>query len=360
MSEVVTLNIGLNGTSLGNISWSICRELFSRGIKTNIFPIGQVDAAAQKPDEEFFKWVREGIDRASLEHSRKNPIIKNWHLNGSLESFSDRQILLTYFETSAPTPWELNIVRNNHKVFIPSKYAVERFKSAGAANVDHIDLFFDSTHFKVQPQNRAGNRTEWMCAGKYEHRKRTAKTIQAWLKKYGNNPAHCLNLSINNNFIKPEVFQQIIGQVLGQIRWWNVNFIPWTPNNLDFNQVMNFSDIFIAMSGGESNDTLNMHAAALGKHIICMNAHGYLDWADEKNAVLIDPAGKIPINDQMFFQDGQPFSQGDFFDYAEDDLFKGFKLAEQRLSTNKVNEEGLKLQSRFTIQKTVDLLLSHI
>jgi hypothetical protein len=53
-------------------------------------------------------------------------------------------------------------------------------------------------------------------------------------------------------------------------------------------------------------------------------------------------------------------NQGQYFNYNEDEFIAGCEEVIKRVEINRVNEEGLKLQTEFTYEKTVDQLLSYI
>ena len=54
---------------------------------------------------------------------------------------------------------------------------------------------------------------------------------------------------------------------------------------------------------------LEFHSVAMGKHSVTLNASGYKQWANEENSVLVNPSGKVPVYDGMFFHEGQPYNQ---------------------------------------------------
>ena len=53
-------------------------------------------------------------------------------------------------------------------------------------------------------------------------------------------------------------------------------------------------------------------------------------------------------------------NQGQYFNYNEDEFIAGCEEVIKRVENNRVNEEGLKLQTEFTYEKTVDQLLALI
>jgi len=353
----LAFNLPLNSTSLGQVSFSILRELFNRNIDINLFPIGNIDVGTQKQDQDFISYIQKSINSSYKEYNRNTPIFKLWHLNGSLESFSKKQVLLSFYEVDSPTETEINIIKNNEKVLFSSNYTVSLFKSIGEKNVEFIPLAFDNTHFK-QTTKRNIKAIQFGLFGKLEpQRKRHLKTIALWAKKYGNNPNYNLNCAIFNHFLEPQIQSQIISQALGGQNYFNINFLNYMPSNEMYNDLLNNTDIVLAMSGGEGWGLPEFQTVALGKHCLGLNAHAYKDWMTAENSVLINPNGKIPCYDNIFFKEGLEFNQGQIFDWDEKDFLEGLEKVEQRYKENPNNIEGLKLQGQFTYSKMVDSIL---
>jgi hypothetical protein len=353
----LAFNLPLNSTSLGQVSLSILRELFNRNIDINLFPIGNIDVGTQKQDQDFISYIQKSINSSYKEYNRNTPIFKLWHLNGSLESFSKKQVLLSFYEVDSPTETETNIIKNNEKVLFSSNYTVSLFKSIGVNNVEFIPLAFDNTHFK-QTTKRNIKAVQFGLFGKLEpQRKRHLKTIALWAKKYGNNPNYNLNCAIFNHFLEPQIQSQIISQALGGQNYFNINFLNYMPSNEMYNDLLNNTDIVLAMSGGEGWGLPEFQTVALGKHCLGLNAHAYKDWMTAENSVLIEPNGKIPCYDNIFFKEGLEFNQGQIFDWDEKDFLDGLNKVEQRYKENPNNIEGLKLQQQFTYSKMVDSIL---
>ena len=127
-----------------------------------------------------------------------------------------------------------------------------------------------------------------------------------------------------------------------------------------YNDFLNSGDIILGMSGGEGWGLPEFHSVAMGKHAVILNASAYKEWANEKNSVLVAPCGKIPVYDNMFFQEGQPYNQGNIYNFDEDAFIEACEEAVKRTKSNRVNKEGLKLQEDFTYAKTTDAILKHL
>jgi hypothetical protein len=77
----------------------------------------------------------------------------------------------------------------------------------------------------------------------------------------------------------------------------------------------------------------------------------------EENAICINPSGKIPAYDNIFFREGQPFNQGNIFDFSVDDFLDACDIAIEKAKENPVNSNGLELQSKFTWENTTNQIL---
>ena len=68
---------------------------------------------------------------------------------------------------------------------------------------------------------------------------------------------------------------------------------------------------------------------------------------------MVDPTTKIEAYDGLFFKKGLEFNQGQIFDWSEDDFISACEEAIKRVESNRVNENGLKLQQDFTYKNTL-------
>jgi len=351
------LNLPLNSVSFGQVSFGILRYLHEINHQPSIFTIGNPDVSSQNIDQNFGSWLQSNINKAIKTHKRDTQILKLWHLNGGLESFSKKQNLLTFYELDSPTEEEINIIKNQNSVLVTNKYAQNIFSLCGCDNVKVVPLYFDKYNFYVKNKNFFNDgRITFNVVGKFEKRKNHEKLIKLWIKKYGNNPKYFLNCAIYNPFISPEDNQKIWHHICGGIKYFNVDFLGLMPKNEMYNDFLNSGDIVFAL-GTEGWGLPEFHSVALGKHAIVLNCAGYKEWANDKNSILINPNSKQEVYDGMFFHKGQPFNQGNIFSFSDDDFYKAIDLAVNRFKQNKINVEGLKLQENFTVQNTVTKIL---
>lgn len=366
----LALHLPINSVSFGQVSTCFLRTLYEREQAGKLphelflFPIGNPDLGSQAITPEFGAWLQGKVGKAFESYTRDIPIFKLWHLNGSLESYGCRQTLLTFYELDNPTKIELNVARNS-RVLLSSKYAVQVFKMFGL-DVQYIPLAFDSYNFKVLDKPfHADERIVFNLCGKLERRKHHAKVIQAWIKKYGGNPKFALQCATYNVFMgnNPQECDrnnnELIRQILqGKEKPFNVNFLPHMRENAVYNDFLNSGQIILGMSGGEGWGLPEFQSIALGKHAILLNAHAYKSWATPEMATFVQPSGKITAVDNIFFKAGEPYNQGQIFDWNEDEFIAACEVAVKRVHSNPINTEGLKLQEEYHKDKFTDTVLN--
>ena len=355
---MINLNLPINSVSFGQVSTGLLRDLYKRKKEILLAPLHDLDLASQKEDLDFKKWIEEAAARFPIEYNRENKIFRLWHLNGSLSSFAEEQVLLSFYELDNPTPQERNVIKNNHKVLFSSEETVNLFKSLGHKNVEYLPLYFDSDNF--YPTNKKyfqDERIVFNISGKLERRKHHVKAIRSWIRKFGSNAKYSLQCAIYNGFLSPEQNQNLTHQMLEGKRVFNVNFLGFMGKNEIYNDFLNSSHVVLGVSGGEGWGLPEFQSAALGKHAVILNASGYKGWANDKNSILINPSGKISSVDNVFFKAGADFNQGDIYDFNEDDFISACEEAIKRVESGKKNKEGLKLQEEFSVTRFSDSIL---
>lgn len=361
----LAFNLPINPVSFGQVSTLLLRTLFEKEKLGNekydifLFPIGQINLNSQQAGQDFQEWIKEKIVNALENYKRDIPIFKLWHLNGSLESFSKDQKLLTFYELDQPTKVEINVAKNN-SLYFSSKYSCEIFNACGV-DAKYMPLAFDSFNFSQKNKKYFNDdRITFNVCGKFEKRKHHAKIIKSWIKKYGNNPKYSLQCAIYNPFLNEEQNQQVVMNLVEGNKPFNVNFFPMMNENSVYNDYLNSSDIIIGMSGGEGFGLPEFQSVAIGKHAVLMKAHSYKDWASDEMVSWVSPSGKIPVYDGMFFQPNQPYNQGNIFDFNEEEFITACENAIIKVQKNKVNEIGLSLQNTYSKDKFLDNIINLI
>ncbi len=364
------LHLPLNSLSFGNVSFLLLRKLFEYKNEGKfdgeiyLFPRGPIDASTQiGPTPEFNQWINEIILNGLTKWKREYPMFCLWHLSGLLESHSNNPSAMSFYELDAPTKFEVCAAKNN-KMCFTSKFTCDTFKTYGIES-KHIPLAFDSFNFK--PTNKkyhTDSRVVFNILGKLELRKQQSKVIQSWIKRFGNNNKFVLQCGIYNQFLQTnspqgvvDLNNQYVAQIFGNNKPYNVTLYPFMKDNAQYNDLLCSANIVIGMSAGEGWGWPEFTSLALGRHGILLDAHAYSDWANDSNAVMVKPNGKMPIVDQIFFKQGDMWNQGQGFSWDEDTFIAACEQAIKRVEANPLNENGLLLQERFSANKFVDNIL---
>ena len=352
------LELPLNSLSFGNVSINILRELHKKNIEIGLFPTGEINVDSFELTDDFKKYLEDAVNNRFSFLDHDIPSLKLWHLNGSENKKNKNQFLYTFYECNQPTNVEVAIARNQEKTIFSSQYAKNHFDSNGLNNCEAIPLGLDSS-FKPTGKTYMQDRIHFGLMGKYESRKHTQKIIRSWLKKYGNNNKYLLTCCITNPFFKPEQMQGLINQTLNGEHYNNINFLPHLATNKEVNEYLNSINIDLGgLSGGEGWNLPSFNATCLGKWSVVLNATSHKDWANENNSILVEPSGQMPVYDGVFFNPNQPFNQGTFYTWTEDEAISAMELAESKVG--QVNTEGVKMGDKMSYEKTVDSILSLI
>jgi glycosyltransferase involved in cell wall biosynthesis len=353
------LQLPVNSLSFGQVSHCILREVYRRGLEPSLFPINE-DVSSFNVEPEFLSWLKSCINKGPRFHKKEHPVFMLWHLNASaLNTVSKKRILFSFYELDSPTPAEVNVASNADRLIFSSKHSVDVFSNFGLKS-DLVPLGFDKDHFKkLNKKYYDDNRIVFNLCGKLEKRKRHNKIIKAWAKKFGNDKRYHLQCAIHNPFLKKEM-PSLINRILDGNQYFNIQFLDFMEKNSIYNDFLNSGDIVIGMSGAEGWGLPEFHSVAIGKHSVIMNATGYKEWANSENSTLVEPSGKIPAEDGVFFKAGGEYNQGRIFDFDEESFIYGCEKAIEKVEFDKLNSAGLKLQDEFTFEKTTDKILEFL
>ena len=153
--------------------------------------------------------------------------------------------------------------------------------------------------------------------------------------------------------------QGLLQSTLNGKHYNNINFLPPLDKNHEVNELLNAIDIDLTgLSGGEGWNLPAFNATCLGKWSVVLNSTSHKDWATDKNSILIEPSGEMPIVDGVFFNEGSPFNQGTFYTWTEDEAIAAMEKAETKVG--QLNTEGVTMGDTMTYSQTVKDILSHI
>lgn len=366
----LAFNVPVNSVSYGNASIAILREVYKRNISPCLFFIGQPDLSAQKEDQEFNLWLQSCSSKIFKRHNRNGVAFKLWHPHQSFESVSKKQALFLFHETDAATEEEVNVVNNQDISFVSSQYTKEVFESYGAKNIIYCPLGFDSWNFRKLNRSLNKDVILWNLSGKREIRKQTDLIASLWVKRFGNNRNHQLNISCFNPHFTHQDGRQVsheeqvalfVNQVFGGKKPWNVNFYPWLKTNAEVNDLLNAAQIDLTgLSSLEGFNFPLFNSLCLGKWAVVLNAHVHKDYCNDKNSILVEPKGMKVAHDGMFFTNSGGFNRGNWFTFDNDEAIAAMEKALEKVQQSPNNVEGEKLKEQYTYEKTVNTILDGI
>lgn len=359
------ISLALNATSFGNISVNILFELYLRNLDDFIlFDIGQPDLSVfdkLRNYDDFINFVNRLKNNPTERYCRDMSGFRLWHVNGSESSVCNKNNLYTFYELDSPTKLELNILENQNNVAVSCEYTKNILLDNGLKTPIHVvPLFFDDLHYYLTEDRKKihADVCVWSIGPiKWEKRKWTEKAIRCWIKKYGKNHQHILNLACFNPFLSPEDNNRFLINCFNGEKPFNVNVQPYMSSLFECNSFINFSDICIDPSGAEGWSYPSFTSLCLGKHVVAHNVTGIKEWADQSNCTLFEPDGKTNSADGIFFHPNLPYNQGNIFYWEEDNFMNALDIAYKKWQDNKINVEGFKVKDKFTRVKFVDSIL---
>lgn len=351
----------LNPLSFGQVSYNILRELFNRDdIEVAYIPIGNIDLSPYSPSQEFVDKLNQALSKKYSFLSE--PSLRLWHFSdgGECRHGVGPNYLFTFHETSEITEFERNVAKVPNRVIVSSSYTRSNLLNSGIETVDFVPLGFDPDFRRLSNPKKLIGRTHWGLTGKFEKRKNTAKIIQNWIKKYGNNNKHHLTCAVINPFVNQDQLHAMINESVFGNKPFNVQFIGHMKLNAQVNDFINSIDIDLSgLSSSEGWGLPSFNATCLGKWSCVHNVTAMKDWATPENSILIEPSGETErVHDGIHFLNGAAFNQGEWSILSDEQIQDAFIRAEGKIG--QVNEAGIETGKNFTYKNTVNNILNII
>ena len=125
------------------------------------------------------------------------------------------------------------------------------------------------------------------------------------------------------------------------------------------NDFLNAIDIDLTgLSGGEGWNLPAFNATCLGKWSIVLNGTAHKEWANNDNSILIESNGQQSVEDGVFFKNNDPFNQGTFLTFDENELISAMEKAESK--AGQINTCGTLLGQTFTYKNALQEIFSKI
>ena len=130
----------LNSLSFGNVPFNLLKEMHKQDMNVSIFPHGNVDVSSfGSIDKDLKDWVEKGVNDRYLMLDESITTLQMWHLNGSENRISKKQILYTFYELDNPTKEEKKLCDFQDKTFFSSSTASTLFPNSSFAPLGFDD-----------------------------------------------------------------------------------------------------------------------------------------------------------------------------------------------------------------------------
>jgi hypothetical protein len=351
----------INNLSFGNVAVNLLKELYKTKAKLCLFPKTDTNLEAfDKTTDGFKSWINNGSLYKYHNINKELPSLNLWHINGSEKRLSPKQHLLTFYELDSPTFVEKKLTEMQDTVFLSNPTAIKAFEELGCKNIKYVPLGFDQDFKTLDASSKiVEGKTHFILMGKFEKRKHTKEIIETWSKKYGNNNKYLLSCCVVNPFIKHDQMNALLSETLNGKHYSNINFLPHLKTNSEVNHLLNSADIDLTgLSGAEGWNLPSFNATALGKWSIVSNHTAHTAWATEDNSILLPPNEKEPAADGLFFPQTGDFNVGNIHKFDANQAVAAMEKAEEKVG--QINTAGIKLQTDFTYEKTLNIILKEM
>ena len=272
-----------------------------------------------------------------------------------------KRVGFTYFEMDTLTRLEQHHLNSLDHLFVPTEWAKQVcINSSVNVPITVVGSGYNDAVFKDQPflnkeySTNSVNRNTciFVSLGKWGVRKQHDKIVEACNLAFQDKSSNevVLWMGCHNQYIEGIVNNKIAAykEILGD----KLTIIGRVPHQSYIRDIFLQAFCFVAPSLAEGWNLPLLEAMACGKHCIATNYSGHTEFCDESNALLIQPTGKIPARDGMWFTGGQT-NNGNWCEYSLDDLVEAMRTMYSTFEKrNMINEAGLKTAEKFTWKNT--------
>jgi glycosyltransferase involved in cell wall biosynthesis len=156
----------------------------------------------------------------------------------------------------------------------------------------------------------------FLSIGKWEYRKQQDQIVEAFSKAFTKSDNVKLYISMDNPFIDISEKKNKYKATLGP----KVNIIDRVKNHAVLARLIQQSYCFVAPSLAEGWNLPLLESMACGKFTIATNYSGHTEFCDKNTTLLLEPTGKVPALDGMWFRENSKTNCGKWITYDEEQL----------------------------------------
>lgn len=341
----------INSLSYGILSYNFIVNLYDRGYKIALFPIGDIPEVqrADVINNSFYKMPNVIVDKYA-------DCLRIWHQNELFEFVGKgRHIGFPIFELDTFDDLERKSLNNCDHIIVCSQWAKDIVEQNGITRpVSVVPLGYDETIFKPTPI--LGGATKFFNIGKWEYRKGHDFILDCFHKAFSSKDNVELIMMCENPF----------PFALGD-KWEDtyrkspmaskIKLIPRTAEHENVYYIMKQVDCGIFPSRAEGWNLGMLELMATGRHIITTNYSGHTEFCDNKSCNLIEIDSLESAVDNIWFNGKGNWAhlgktqKNQCVDYMRD--IHNRKQSGQLLQ----NQSGILQSSNFTWKKSTDKLV---
>lgn len=354
----INITAPINFRSFGQVGTNICKALDEQGHQVALWPIGMSEAEPEKHsllqklvnNQNYFDYLA--------------PSVRIYHQN-RLDQHVGRgkKVGFICFELDAFSAIEQHHLSWQDQVIVCSQWAksvIEADQYLRSLPVAIVPLGVDPTIFSPTYED-TGAATRFFICGKIEYRKSFDVVIEAFNKAFSPKDNVELHVSWFNPFLGDKVTADWENYYKNSSLGGKVTFHPWFNSQSELCSFMNKMDCGVFVSRSEGWNLPLIETMACAKHVIVTNYSGHTEFANEKNALLVQPTTKETAFDGFWFN-------GEYGEWMEmgaqqmNEMIEHMKSIHKRKQSGEklINLEGLKTAQEYSwtnsAQKLVEAL----
>ena len=320
------LQAPINSLGYGVAGYNIAKQLSKQAKDFTLFPI-------DRPDPDFYQDLIAFDWQNKSEGSYKfdEPCVKVFH-QGELHEMvgHGQRIGFPIFELDTFTKREYLSMKSCDKLFVCSEWAKGIVKKGIGVESTVVPLGVDRSIFN-ENNNSHRKSTIFFNAGKWEIRKGHEVLLKCFEKAFNQNDNVELWLLCENPFIE-QINKQWFDYYKNSSMTNKIRILPRQKTQQDVYNIMRQIDCGIFPVKAEGWNLELIEVLSCGKHIITTDYSGHTQFANEKNAHLVNITEMEPAHDGIWFH-----GQGNWAKIGDKEIDS---FAENMRYIHKLKQEG--------------------
>lgn len=345
----------INSLGYGVAGYNLTKGLFTRNMKTTLYPIGNIEAVGDMTE------IITAVNNQT-NHDKKMPCVKIWHQNDLHARIGcGKYYGFPIFELTEFSEKEKFSLKHCDEIIVCSKWAKDVIVSGTdikSKSVHVVPLGVDREIF-FKPEDRPVRQsTVFFNCGKWEKRKGHDILLECFNKAFNYNDNVELWMIPSNPFIG-EMNQGWENLYKNSKLGDKIKIIPRQQTQIDIKNIMLQSDcgVFPARAEGWNLELLEMMSC--GKNVIATNYSAHTEFCDDNNCRLINIDNIETAIDGVFFS-GEYGAWAEISDAQKEQLIVHMREVHKEKQNNALmlNLNGIETAERFSWQNSVEEMIN--